>query len=409
MLGFIYFLLSLLLLYATLGAVAPRRLGVRLALLVSVPAILVEMLLPQIIFLGLFITFMVSWGGGLEGTLGKLGLALHLVSWVLLAYNLRRMHRTYPILDGEPVLDEGPVSSDWQSREDNLRVSLLPYVGIGRHARRAVEVTRSVCFREVGGLRLKLDVYRPRQAVMTRDGRRPPSIIYIHGGAWTVGNRRQSPHMMFELAAAGHTVFAISYRLAPQHPLPAAIEDCKAAVAWVREHGPEYGGTRDAVVIGGSAGGHLTAMLALTPNDPRFQPGFESADTHILAAIPLYGAFDFVSKMESKAAGFARWLFEDVVIKKRYQDDPEHFHMMEPWRHVSKAAPPTLIVHGQSDSLVSINDSRLLYNKLSEAGARVHIVEIPDAQHAFELSPTPLHQRTMRIIKHFIDTLPAAQ
>ena len=215
------------------------------------------------------------------------------------------------------------------------------------------------------------------------------------------GSSRQRTASLAHDALLGETL--LDRRDTPQC-LGAFFGSSTAPLQWAHQ----YGGTRDAEVIGGSAGGHLTAMLALTPNDPRFQPGFESADTRILAAIPLYGAFDFVSKMESNAAGFARWLFEDVVFKRRYRDDPEHFHMMEPWRHVKKEAPPTLIVHGQSDSLVSVDDSRMLYNKLSEAGARVHIVEIPDAQHAFELSPTPIHQRTMRIIKHFIDTLPAA-
>jgi acetyl esterase/lipase len=265
-----------------------------------------------------------------------------------------------------------------------------------------VEVTKDVVFREFGPVKLRLDVYRPRHATGP-----VPAAIYIHGGAWVTGNRRHSRFMLYELAAAGWAVFSISYRFAPRFPLPAAIEDCKAAVAWVREHGAQYGArTEQVVVIGGSAGGHLASLVALTPNDPRFQPGFEGADTRVQGAVVLYGVPDFEAAFfDESLVGFA--LFQEkVLFKTRYKDNPEVFRMAQPVSYLSKDAPPMLLVHGESDSLVPIEASRQFYRKLREAGAgRVHLLEVPLGLHAFEITPGPLHQRSVRVILRFLASL----
>ena len=104
-------------------------------------------------------------------------------------------------------------------------------------------------------------------------------LVYIHGGAWVIGDKReQGIPMMHELAQRGWVCVAINYRLSPRATWPAHIVDCKRAVAWVREHIAEYGGDPGFIAVsGGSAGGHLSALLALTPNEPEWQPGFEDA------------------------------------------------------------------------------------------------------------------------------------
>ncbi len=86
---------------------------------------------------------------------------------------------------------------------------------------------------------------------------------------------------------------AINYRLSPRATWPAHIVDCKRAVAWVREHIAEYGGDPGFIAVsGGSAGGHLSSLLALTPNQPEWQPGFEDMDTSVDACLPFYGVYD---------------------------------------------------------------------------------------------------------------------
>ncbi len=111
----------------------------------------------------------------------------------------------------------------------------------------------------------------------TAPTRRPgaPVLLQIHGGAWVIGNKdQQGMPLMYHLADKGWVCVAINYRLSPRATWPDHLVDCKRALAWIREHIAEYGGDPDYVVVtGGSAGGHLTAMMGLTANDPAYQPG----------------------------------------------------------------------------------------------------------------------------------------
>jgi acetyl esterase/lipase len=133
-----------------------------------------------------------------------------------------------------------------------------------------------------------------RATVSTSTGRAGPSrrtrpvMVYIHGGAWVMGEKReQGKPMMYELVARGWVCVAINYRLSPRATWPAHIVDAKKAVAWVKAHIAEYGGDPSFVAVsGGSAGGHLCALLALTPGDPAFQPGFEEATPRWTPASP---------------------------------------------------------------------------------------------------------------------------
>lgn len=398
MLSAIYLALGLLLLLNVIGVVAPRLYGPRLALFGSVSFIVVMICLPQIIVMGVLITAFLAWFGGLATLPGQLGLAVHLASWTLLLQHLWHMRRTVPLLDDRPVSDDQPL---WTERPFTPgEVSFLPYLSWRTAAMAQVRVRRKIVYRQVDGMRLVLDVYSPRAP--SEAGAPRKSILYIHGGGWVVGTRRQSPFMMFELAAAGYVVFAIEYRHAPRFPLPAAIVDCKAAVAWIRQHAAEYGATPEATVVGGSAGGHLASMVALSANDRAFQPGFEDEDTRVRAAVLFYGLYDFESRVQEDAPQFLRRFFEGVVFGKRFEHEPDVFVQAQTTTHVSSAAPPVLIIHGQFDTLVPIDDSRLLYRRLRSVGARAHLCEVPLAQHAFEIIPSPLHQRTMRIIRAFL-------
>lgn len=401
----IYMGLGLLLLLNVLGVVAPRVYGPRLGLLGSISFIVVMLGLPQIILLGVMVTMGVAYLGGLSTLPGQIGLALHIASWTLLLQHLWQMRQTMPLVDGQPVLDDAPI---W--REPPFppgQVSFWPYLSWRTAAMPQVRVRRKVVYRQVDGVRLVLDVYSPRQPAGAGAPRK--SIIYVHGGGWVIGTRRQSPFMMFELAAAGYVVFAIEYRHAPRFPLPAAIVDCKAAVAWVREHAHEYGATPDALIVGGSAGGHLASMVALSANERAFQPGFEDADTSVRGAVLFYGVYEFESRVQPRSPQLLRRFFEGVVFGARFREQPDVFLRHQTTTHVSPTAPPILIIHGQFDTLVPIADSRLLHQRLRSVGARAHLCEVPLAQHAFEIIPSPLYQRTMRVIRAFLhDVHPSA-
>ena len=132
------------------------------------------------------------------------------------------------------------------------------------------------------------------RADLPLDGK-APVVLQVPGGAWAIGMRRpQAYPMLSHLAEHGWICVSIAYRVSPRNTWPAHIVDVKRALAWVKENIADYGGDPDFVAItGGSAGGHLTALAALTPNEPEWQPGFEDADTSVVAAVPIYGRYDW--------------------------------------------------------------------------------------------------------------------
>ena len=158
-------------------------------------------------------------------------------------------------------------------------------------------------------------------------------LLQVHGGAWTIGKKdEQGIPLMQHLAAKGWVCVAINYRLAPRDPWPAQAVDVKKAIAWIREHIAAYGGDPDYIAItGGSAGGHLTALTALTPNTPEWQPGFEDADTSVQLAIPHYGVYDLAGSTGTKPATQLRDLFlAEWVLQTQWRDEPEVFEDASP-------------------------------------------------------------------------------
>ena len=407
MLGALYLSLSLILLFHAVGVTRPRWLGQTVGLLASVPLLLVALFVPQLIGFGVLLTVAFVRFGVLESTLGLVGLGLHGISWALLARYLWQLRRVVPILDGQPILDdEQPFPEHGGAGTVAGRApSLWPTFLLRTAAMAHVEVIRNVVYREVDGVRLRLDVYRPKRRSTDPSGLLP-SILFVHGGAWVLGTKRQSPFLMFDLAAAGYVVFSVDYRLAPRFPLPAAIHDCKAAVVWVREHAAQYGGTPEAVAMGNSAGGHLAAMLACSAVDRSLQPGFEDQDCSVRAGVILYGLSDITGIFDHHPSPIAHYLFEELVFCRRYREHEEVFRRAQPVSYLSAEIPPLLLIHGEHDVMIPIAESHNFYQRLKDAGAaRVHLCEVPLAPHAFEIAPTPLQQRTQRIIEGFLATL----
>ena len=195
-----------------------------------------------------------------------------------------------------------------------------------------------------------------------------------------IGDKReQGGPLMTHLASRGWVCFAINYRLAPKAPFPAHIVDVKRAIAWIREHANEYGADPSFLcVTGGSAGGHLTALTALSQNDPAFQPGFESADTSVSAAVPFYGVYDFLDRAKIRG----RQSMADMLAKYVFQSPPRG----QPGvlgrgcariMRVSADAPPFLVVQGTHDTLVFVEEAREFVRALREKSrAPVHYLEL---------------------------------
>ncbi|MEZ0365910.1 alpha/beta hydrolase fold domain-containing protein [Mycobacterium sp. pUA109] len=229
-----------------------------------------------------------------------------------------------------------------------------------------------------------LDIWR--RTDLRRDGR-APVLVQVPGGAWVMGNKRGQAHpLMSHLAEMGWICVSINYRLGPRNTWPDHIVDVKQAIAWVKAHIAEYCGDPDFIAVtGGSAGGHLSSLAALTPNDPLFQPGFEDADTRVQAAIPFYGVYDLTGVHARNHPNLVP-LLEKSVIKQTLADDPATYRAASPLNYVRADAPPFFVLHGRNDTFLPVEQARAFVARLRAVSMQpVAYAELPFAQHAFDI------------------------
>ncbi|HZE17411.1 MAG TPA: alpha/beta hydrolase [Mycobacterium sp.] len=238
-----------------------------------------------------------------------------------------------------------------------------------------------------------------------------PILFQIPGGAWTTGNKRGQAHpLMSHLAELGWICVAINYRHSPRNTWPDHIVDVKRALAWVKANITEYGGDPDFIAItGGSAGGHLSSLAALTPNDPQFQPGFEDVDTRVQAAVPFYGVYDF-TRFEDAMHPTMPALLVRSVVKQRPSTNPRPYITASPVNHVSADAPPFFVLHGRNDSLVPVEQARGFVDKLRQVSQQpVVYAELPFTQHAFDIFGSARAAHTAVAVEQFLAEVYATQ
>jgi acetyl esterase/lipase len=265
-----------------------------------------------------------------------------------------------------------------------------------------VKVEKNIAYND-HGRRGMLDVYMPAAGVPEGGA---PVLLQVHGGGWMIGNKdQQGIPLMQHLAAKGWVCVAINYRLAPRDPFPAHVIDVKQAIAWIKDNIAAYGGDPDYVAItGGSAGGHLTALAALTHGDKEWQPGFEQADTSVQVAVPHYGVYDFAGSTGLKSAVKMRDRFlAPRVLKTRWSQNPELFEAASPILRITPDAPDFFVLHGIHDSLVEVEQARLFVAKLRETSKRtVTYAELTGAQHAFDVFPSIRSSHVVRAIDRYL-------
>jgi acetyl esterase/lipase len=342
--------------------------------------------------------------GDFAGRRGKAALALTAASWAILGV-IRYRGATTP----GPVLEAG--LRDQLGPDYTEELATLPTTPAKRGRRdlplrttvarrRFVEKSNIVSYGPHGRANLA-DIWRRRD--LPRDAK-APVLLQVPGGAWMIGMRRpQAYPLMSHLAARGWVCVSIGYRVSPVHTWPDHIVDVKRALAWVKEHIADYGGDPDFVAItGGSAGGHLSALAALTPNDPKFQPGFEDADTSVAAAVPVYGRYDWFSTDGEGRPEFIGML-EKFVVKKKYATHREIYLDASPIREVRADAPPFFVLHGTDDSLIPVGEAREFVEELRAVSkSPVAYAELPHAQHAFDIFGSPRAHQSAEAVARFL-------
>jgi acetyl esterase/lipase len=280
-----------------------------------------------------------------------------------------------------PVPRLGPVPS-WITRRSRLRASGIAYGPEGK--------------------RNMLDIWARRD--LPADGK-APVLIQVPGGGWVSGETKwQAYPLMDRLIEAGWVCVPINYRLSPRATFPDHIVDVKRAVAWVKANIDRYGGDPDFVVItGGSAGGHLSSLAAMSANAPEFQPGFEDADTSVQAAVPFYGIFDLTDWDGHGGPPQSIRFIERVVLKCPLTSERDRWLKASPIHWVTADAPPTMVIHGTNDSLVPVEGARRMSEALRAVSKQpVVYAELPYAQHAFDIYASLRTRHTVRAVERFL-------
>jgi acetyl esterase/lipase len=268
-----------------------------------------------------------------------------------------------------------------------------------RHRRRYSATTRNISYGP-GGRNHLLDVWRRPDLP---EGYRAPVLIEVPGGGWSVNDKRgQAYPLLARMAELGWVCVSINYSRSPRNAFPAHIVDVKRAIAWVRANIAEYGGDPDFIAItGGSAGGHLASLAALTSADPTMQPGFEDTDTSVQAAAPYYGVYDLTTADNMHPLMMP--LLEHVVMQRRLADDPQLYRDASPIHRIHRNAPPFFVLHGENDAVIPSSQARAFTAALRKSGPRtVSYAELPNAHHAFDTIATLRCQLAAEAVANFL-------
>jgi acetyl esterase/lipase len=241
-----------------------------------------------------------------------------------------------------------------------------------------VVVERGLVFGKGGGQELKLDLARPK------DGDGPfPVVLCLHGGGWVGGDRGQLTQTLEALARRGYVAASPDYRLAPKDHFPAPLEDCKAAVRWLRANVKKYNGDPQRIgALGFSAGGHLACLLGVTGKDDGLEGkgGNEDESSRVQAVVSFFGPTDLESDDWGPVAVKTNLV---PLLGGTKAEKPELYHKASPLAYPCKDAPPFLFLHGDADKVVSPEQSKRLAKKLEAGGGWASVVLVEGEGHGW--------------------------
>lgn len=326
-----------------------------------------------------------SWAGRIGGRLGLLAALLELTPLLralpVAAALPSRIEQVFGLRPPRAAPGASPLE-----RPLSLRKLLL-----GVRSPKVVVSTHTYATRD--GQPLQLDLYQPRER------RGPlPGVLVIHGGAWRAGTRDQLPALNRYLAARGYLVASPSYRLAPAHRFPAALDDVQAALAFLKGQAAAFELDADQIVLlGRSAGAHLALLAAYTAGDPA-----------VRGVVSFYGPADLHYGYDHPANPAV--IDSRLVQKEFLGGEPDQigaiYTAASPINHVGPDTPPTLLIHGGRDELVSPRQSERLAERLAQAGRPHLLLLLPWATHGCDANLSgPSGQLSTFAIERFLSAL----
>ena len=257
-----------------------------------------------------------------------------------------------------------------------------------------VKEIKEIEYGRVGDRALHLDLYLPETITAEK-----PSLLFIHGGAWSGGSRDVYKFYTVHFAKLGYIAATASYRLSGEAPYPAAVHDTKCAVRWMRANATRYGiNPKRIVALGGSAGGHLSLMLGYSPNAAHLEGtgGHETQSSSVQAVVNFYGPVDLTTKM-GQESGSVRTFLND----KSFADFPSLYEDASPLFHLTGTAPPTLTIHGTLDETVKIAQGDMLEKKLKALRVPYAYARLEGWPHSLDASK-PVNDYCTQLIGAFL-------
>ncbi len=240
----------------------------------------------------------------------------------------------------------------------------------------APTVEQDLVYATVDGHDLTLGLYQPGSSGLH------PAIVFVHGGGWSSGDKASLAEYALFFAERGYVGISVNYRLAPEHPFPAAVEDTKAAVRWLKENAERYSVDPNRIgAMGSSAGGHLVAMLGVTDSSDGLEgeSGDLTLSSRVEAVVDYFGPSDL--SLVGNVADPAILAF----IGGTYIQEPARCQAASPVTYVSSDDPPFLIVHGTADPLVPFSQSVILRDALVRAGVEATLLPVEGAGHGWPI------------------------
>jgi acetyl esterase/lipase len=212
-------------------------------------------------------------------------------------------------------------------------------------------------------------------------------VVCLHGGGWVSGDRKQMSQTLEVLARRGYVAVAPDYRLAPAHPFPAPLEDCKLAIRWLRAHAAQYQIDPERIgIIGLAAGGHLACLVGVTSPDDGLEGGggYPDRSSRVQAVVSFFGPTDLTDPTLGKEA---REKNITPLLGGTLAEKPDLYRRASPALHECQGTPPFLFLHGAADTTVPVKQSEALAEKVRQAGGSARVIALEGEGHGFRGEP----------------------